>query len=351
MKLKLIPIAIILMLLLFVMATSISAYAGGKPADEKPTDMLAGIRDRLNKLIQDVNAFLESQNKIFKVEVIDKPPYPEPISDPKPISPFPPPPVLFEPQRGGLQLINDSLDNLREIVPIDINESNETIIKLITEVSGAQVENAMNAFNSAQKRYQDYSHLLSKAQKSEIENELLNAWKAIKLVEAAYMPINSIEPPQNIEDLSYINTPEFCYLLSIYEDQYELPRGLLWSVMIQESSGYNYGYHIPLTKKFGTEGRWIINAKTGEWDWSTAFGPFGITNRTARDPGHSVDPYDTSDRSLQPQIRFAASYLSALINKYGLKKGIGSYGEGERYADSVINRMYNYPGHVIELPF
>lgn len=349
MKFKLIPTAIILLFLLLVLVTNVNAYAGENPADKKLTDTLAEITDRLNKLKQNVNALLESQHKTFGSapvnEARDKPADPIKSPDSRLLCPFPPPAVI-EPPRGGIQLVNESIENLKTKIPVDKNAFNETIIDLLFKGSDIQIDEAIDAFNTAQKHYQDYAHLLTKKQKQEIENDLLGTWKGIQVIEASLIPLNS-----------NLNTPGFRCLLTVFEEKYNLPEGLLWAVMMQETGGRNLGYHYPL----GIDGY----RRTPFNTVSTAYGPFGILNSTAKDPGYGVNPHDINDRSLIAQINFAAEYLAVFIYDHrrgagDIQRGLAYYGHkdinrdviypGEYYAKTVIGRLNNYPGHTITLP-
>jgi hypothetical protein len=71
---------------------------------------------------------------------------------------------------------------------------------------------------------------------------------------------------------------------------------------------------------------------------STAFGPFGITESTAADPGFGVKPL--ADKSLPEQVRFASDYLAARSKAGGgLQAGLAGYGEGAKYAQQVVSRV------------
>ena len=70
---------------------------------------------------------------------------------------------------------------------------------------------------------------------------------------------------------------------------------------------------------------------------STAFGPFGILESTAKDPGFGVVPL--RDKSLAEQIRFSSEYLAARSKKGGLGAGLAGYGEGAKYGQQVAARI------------
>ena len=128
--------------------------------------------------------------------------------------------------------------------------------------------------------------------------------------------------------------------LGNYDKTYGLPPGTMQSVMFQEV-GNNpkflkdpAAYHYELN----SEGKRIAG-HTGKV--STAFGPFGILESTAKDPGFGVKPLQ--NKSLEEQTRFASEYLAARIKAAGgdLQKGLAGYGEGVEYASQVTGRMGN----------
>lgn len=70
---------------------------------------------------------------------------------------------------------------------------------------------------------------------------------------------------------------------------------------------------------------------------STAFGPFGILESTAKDPGYGVKPLQ--NKSLEEQIRFASEYLAARSKRAGgLAQGLAGYGEGDKYSAKVLGQ-------------
>lgn len=113
-----------------------------------------------------------------------------------------------------------------------------------------------------------------------------------------------------------------------------LPPGTLAAIRKQET-GNNAAYiNDPTKYHYGLDanGRRIAG-HTGKI--STAFGPFGILESTARDPGYGVAPL--KDKSLDEQIRFAAEYAAARARSSGsLAGGLAGYGEGGKYARSVM---------------
>lgn len=128
----------------------------------------------------------------------------------------------------------------------------------------------------------------------------------------------------------------FKQLLEQAEKDRGLPAGLLSSLVQQETGGNQKYITDPTTYHYGLnkEGKRIAG-HTGKI--STAFGPFGILESTAADPGYGVKPL--KDKSLEEQIRFAADYVVGRSKKAGLKAGLAGYGEGDKYAKSVLGRV------------
>lgn len=126
-------------------------------------------------------------------------------------------------------------------------------------------------------------------------------------------------------------------LLSAADERHGFPVGTLASVMQQEVGGNldKYlndpgAYHYAA----GADGRRVAG-HTGKV--STAFGPFGILESTAADPGYGVKPL--SGKSIEEQIRFAADYLAARSKQAGsLEGGLAGYGEGAKYGQQVMAR-------------
>jgi hypothetical protein len=105
--------------------------------------------------------------------------------------------------------------------------------------------------------------------------------------------------------------------------------GTMYAIMQQEVGGKldkfladPTAYHYGLNKN----GKRVAG-KTGKI--STAFGPLGILESTARDPGYGIKPLQ--NKSLAEQIRFSADYLA--------KRGMAAYGEGKEYARQVAARI------------
>lgn len=114
-----------------------------------------------------------------------------------------------------------------------------------------------------------------------------------------------------------------------------LPAGLLSSIMQQEIGGRKEFLDDP--SKYHYEKDASGKRK------SSAFGPFGILDSTAKNPGYGVKPL--VDKSIDEQIRFAAQYSAARINQAGsVAGGLAGYGEGAKYASQVMSRL---PGGVM----
>lgn len=121
-----------------------------------------------------------------------------------------------------------------------------------------------------------------------------------------------------------------------------LPPGTMASVMKQEVGGLESKYLLDPTKyhydvredgKRGPKGKDTI---------STAFGPFGIVESTAKDPGYGVKPL--TGKTFQEQLDFAADYLVARAKQAGsLAAGLAGYGEGAKYSKQVMNRTGGEP--------
>ena len=123
-----------------------------------------------------------------------------------------------------------------------------------------------------------------------------------------------------------------------------LPPGTMFSVMQQETGGKAQYLDDPTTYHYGkNEDGKRIAGHTGKV--STAFGPFGILESTARDPGYGVAPL--KDKSLGEQVRFASDYLAARSKQAGsLQGGLSGYGEGGKYGQQVMNRIGDAPVQV-----
>jgi len=125
-------------------------------------------------------------------------------------------------------------------------------------------------------------------------------------------------------------------LLAEADARNNLPKGTMASVWQQETGGQSKYLDDPTAYHYaaGADGRRVA-PHTGQV--STAFGPFGILESTARDPGYGVKPLASKD--LGEQIRFASDYLAARSKSAGgLDKGLAGYGEGAKYAAQVAAR-------------
>lgn len=131
--------------------------------------------------------------------------------------------------------------------------------------------------------------------------------------------------------------PDISQLLQAADKQYGFPAGTMASLMQQETGGNQKYLNDPAAYHYGlnAEGKRIAG-HTGKV--STAFGPFGILESTAANPGYGVAPL--KDKSLEEQIRFAAEYLGARSKAGGgLASGLAGYGEGSKYANQVLARV------------
>lgn len=118
-------------------------------------------------------------------------------------------------------------------------------------------------------------------------------------------------------------------MLAEADKRYNLPAGTMHAIMQQETGGNAKYLDNPTTYHYNlnADGKRIAG-HTGKV--STAFGPFGILESTAADPGFGLKPLKDKT-SLADQMDFAAAYAS--------KRGIAAYGEGEQYARQVAARM------------
>lgn len=126
-------------------------------------------------------------------------------------------------------------------------------------------------------------------------------------------------------------------LLSQADKSRGFPAGTMAALMQQEIGGNSKylddpsAYHYPVN----ADGKRIAG-HTGKV--STAFGPFGILESTAANPGYGVAPL--RDKSLEEQVRFSSDYLAARSKQAGgLPAGLAGYGEGAPYAQSVLGRL------------
>ena len=127
-------------------------------------------------------------------------------------------------------------------------------------------------------------------------------------------------------------------LLSAADVRKGFPAGTMAALMQQEVGG-NFDKYLtdPTAYHYaaGADGRRVAG-HTGKV--STAFGPFGLLESTAADPGYGVKPL--SNKNLDEQVRFASDYLAARSKgKEGLAGGLAGYGEGTKYAQQVMSRL------------
>jgi len=125
-------------------------------------------------------------------------------------------------------------------------------------------------------------------------------------------------------------------LLSAADRNQGFPSGTMASLLSQEIGGRQDILNKPDTYHYPADASGRRIAKhTGKV--STAFGPFGILESTAKDPGYGVAPL--KDKSLAEQVRFASEYLGARSKSAGsLHAGLAGYGEGEKYSRQVARR-------------
>lgn len=131
---------------------------------------------------------------------------------------------------------------------------------------------------------------------------------------------------------------ELDQLLASAEKRVNLPAGTMRSILQQEVGGQVSRFlKDPTTYHYEADAKGQrVSPKTGKV--STAFGPFGILESTARDPGWGVQPL--KDKSLAEQVRFASEYLAARSKAAGsLQAGLAGYGEGKKYAQQVSDRI------------
>lgn len=127
-------------------------------------------------------------------------------------------------------------------------------------------------------------------------------------------------------------------ILAAEDKRKGFPTGTMQSLMTQEVGGQMDKY-----LKDPTAYHYAPNAKgkriaghTGKV--STAFGPFGLLESTAKDPGYGVKPL--ANKSFTEQLRFASDYLSGRSKSAGsLNGGLAGYGEGAKYAEQVASRI------------
>lgn len=112
------------------------------------------------------------------------------------------------------------------------------------------------------------------------------------------------------------------------EQQNGLPLGTLTAVREQET-GADHSFINDPTKLHGSE--------------STAFGPYGTTEATAKKPGFGVD--SLGNKSIAEIVRFTAQYLAGRIKSAGgdIEKGLDGYGTGKinNYGKQVLDKLSN----------
>lgn len=165
------------------------------------------------------------------------------------------------------------------------------------------------------------------------------AEKSVKNIIRENKPQSNIaSPADSVKDEIAKLPPE---KIAEAEKRNNLPPGIISSVIKQETGGRKEFIENPEKYHYekNAEGKRVA-PHTGKV--STAFGPFGILESTAKDPGYGVKPLQ--DKSLNEQLRFASEYLAARIKKAGsVSGGVSGYGEGEasKYAAQVQERIPN----------
>lgn len=137
--------------------------------------------------------------------------------------------------------------------------------------------------------------------------------------------------------------PDEVFSLLVAQDaKHGFPPGTMASILQQEVGGQLDKFlGDPTAYHYGLAADGVRRTKDGTV--STAFGPFGILDSTAKDPGWGVQPLQDK-ASLEEQIRFASDYLAARVRNAGdFEQGIASYGQGKQYAQSVLGRIGGYP--------
>jgi len=126
-------------------------------------------------------------------------------------------------------------------------------------------------------------------------------------------------------------------MLAAEDKRKGFPMGTMQSLMTQEVGGQMGKYlQDPTAYHYApnAEGKRIAG-HTGKV--STAFGPFGLLESTAKDPGYGVKPL--ADKTFAEQLRFAGDYLDGRSKSAGsLNGGLAGYGEGGKYAAQVARR-------------
>lgn len=131
-------------------------------------------------------------------------------------------------------------------------------------------------------------------------------------------------------------------LLMNADKKHGFPPGTMAAILQQEVGGQFDKYlGDPTAYHYGLAADGVRRTKDGTI--STAFGPFGILDSTAKKPGYGVKPLEDK-ASLEEQIRFASDYLKARIKQNAsFEGGIASYGQGPKYARSVVSNIPGYP--------
>lgn len=204
-------------------------------------------------------------------------------------------------------------------------KSSQEIAKLIEEVDkqvALILEEKRKAIEEEAKRLEREKSAIETSAKA--QNQIADA------VQGSSLPAQPGKAPAMPGDLAAKMAAE--------EKRAGLPPGTLAAIVAQETGGRTAEFLADPSKyHYGLDasGRRIA-PHTGRV--STAFGPFGILESTARDPGYGVSPL--KDKGLDEQMRFTADYLAARSRAAGsLRGGLAGYGEGSGYASRVVSRI------------
>ena len=215
--------------------------------------------------------------------------------------------------------------------------------KLTQELASAYTGGALTGEGDAERMY---SAAVARGESPDYLTNLLGRLQ--QFAPNVGKPIGSLVP--GVESSGAVNAasristvnPEIGKLLTGADSTFKLPAGMMEAILQKETGGKQTylndpaKYHYPLN----AEGK-RVSPVTGKV--STAFGPYGILESTAKDPGFGVAPL--KDKSLPEQTRFASEYLAARIKAAGgdVAKGLAGYGEGAEYSADVLARLQTLP--------
>lgn len=135
-------------------------------------------------------------------------------------------------------------------------------------------------------------------------------------------------------------------ILEATDAKHGFPRGTMAAILQQEVGGQLDKFlNNPAAYHYAVGEDGVRRGASGAP--SSAFGPFGILDSTAKDPGWGVKPLQDK-QDLHEHIRFAGDYLAARVKQAGsFEKGLAAYGEGDKYAAAVAKKI---PGFTSEAP-